>query len=156
MKTRTKVLLGLLGWIALGVILGAIFGNAGRNNEFKPQNEFKLDPWVSIKLGGLDLSINKAVLYLFLAAAATTVTMTWIARRMQARPNRVQTAVESAYILMRDNITYGNMDRRMATKWFPFVGTLFLFIWFSNMIGYVPLPINTEEKVSLFGLDVPA
>jgi F-type H+-transporting ATPase subunit a len=156
MRTRTKVLLALAAWIALGVIVGAIFGNEGRNNEFKPQNEFKLDPWVKIKLGSLDLSINKAVLYLFLAAAATTLTMTWIGRRMQARPNRVQTAVESAYILMRDNITWGNMDRRMATKWFSFVGGLFLFIWFSNMIGYLPLPINTQEKVNLFGLEVPA
>jgi F-type H+-transporting ATPase subunit a len=156
MRTRTKVLLGLLGWIALGAIFGAIFGNAGRNNDFKPQNEFKLDPWVSIKLGGLDLSINKAVLYLFLAATATTLTMTWIARRMQDRPNRVQTAVEAAYILMRDNITWGNMDRRMATKWFSFVGTLFLFIWFSNFIGYFPLPINTQEKFDLFGLQVPS
>ena len=35
----------------------------------------------------------------------------------------------------------------MAAKWFPFVATLFLFIWFSNMIGYIPLPVNTAEKV---------
>jgi F-type H+-transporting ATPase subunit a len=156
MKTRTKVFLGLGGLILLGVVIGAIFGNAGRNDEFKPQNEFKLDPWVSIKLGSLDLSINKAVLYLFLAATLTTLAMTWIANRMQARPNRTQTAVEAAYILMRDNITRGNMDRHMATKWFPFIGTLFLFIWFSNMIGYLPLPINTQEKWNLFGLQVPA
>ena len=39
-----------------------------------------------------------------------------IASRMQARPNRVQTAVEAAYTLMKDNITGGNMDRRMATS----------------------------------------
>jgi F-type H+-transporting ATPase subunit a len=156
MRTRTKVLLGVLAWIALGVLFFATFGNAGRNDTFQPQNEFKLDPWVKIKLGGIDLSINKAVLYLFLAAALTTITMTWIARRMQAKPNRVQTAVEAAYVLMRDNITRGNMDREMATRWFNFIATLFLFIWFSNMIGYLPLPINTQEKVDLLGLHVPA
>ena len=111
---------------------------------------------MKIKLGSLDLSINKAVLYIVLAATATSWTMLWISRRMQARPNRVQTAVEAAYILMRDNITFGNMDRRMATKWFPFIGTLFLFIWFSNIIGYFPLPVNTQEKFNLFGLHVPA
>jgi F-type H+-transporting ATPase subunit a len=104
----------------------------------------------------VDLSLNKAVLYLFLAATLTVITMVWIANRMQARPNRTQTAVEAAYILMRDNITRGNMDRRMATKWFPFIGTLFLFIWFSNMIGYLPLPTNTQEKVDVFGLHLPA
>jgi F-type H+-transporting ATPase subunit a len=41
---------------------------------------------------------------------------------MQARPNRVQTAVERLYTAMRDNITRGNMDDAMARKWFPFIG----------------------------------
>ena len=47
-----------------------IFGNDGKNEEFQPQNEFKLEPWIEIKIGGIDLSINKAVLYLVLASAA--------------------------------------------------------------------------------------
>jgi F-type H+-transporting ATPase subunit a len=126
------------------------------NEDFKPQNEFKLDPWISIKVGGLDLSINKAVFYLIVACALTCVTMVYIARRMQEKPNKVQTAVEAAYTLMRDNITRGNMDDSMAAKWFPFIGTLFLFIWFSNMIGYLPLPTNTEHKIDIFGLHVPS
>ena len=78
--------------------------------------------------------------------------MVYVARRMQQRPNRVQTAVELAFTLMRDNITRGNMDSRMAAKWFPFIATLFLFIWFSNMIGYIPLPTNTEHKIDVFGV----
>ena len=28
-----------------------IFGNDGKNDEFKPQNEFKLEPWINIKIG---------------------------------------------------------------------------------------------------------
>jgi F-type H+-transporting ATPase subunit a len=75
---------------------------------------------------------------------------------MEARPNRVQTAVEVLYSLMRDNITRGNMEDRMAAKWFPFIGALFLFIWFSNLIGYIPLPTNTHEKFDLFGAQIPA
>jgi F-type H+-transporting ATPase subunit a len=126
------------------------------NENYHPQNEFRLDPWISIKIGGIDLSINKAVFYVLLAAVFTCLTMVYIARRMQARPNRVQTAVETAYTLMRDNITGGNMDRGMARRWFPFVATLFLFIWFSNMLGYLPLPTNTEEKVNIFGAHIPS
>jgi F-type H+-transporting ATPase subunit a len=57
---------------------------------------------------------------------------------------------------MRDNITRGNMDEAMARKWFPFIGALFLFIWFSNLIGYIPLPTNTHEKVDIFGLQIPS
>jgi F-type H+-transporting ATPase subunit a len=57
---------------------------------------------------------------------------------------------------MRDNITRGNMSDDMAAKWFPFLGALFLFIWFSNLIGYIPLPTNTEETFNVFGVAVPA
>lgn len=156
MSRRTKVLLAVLGLIALAVLIGALFGSAGKNEAYQPQNEFKLEPWIAIKIGALDLSITKAVLYLVLACGATIGTMTWIASRMQARPNRVQTAVEMAYALMKDNIAGGNMDRKAATKWFAFVGTLFMFIWFSNMIGYVPLPTNTEGAVDIFGFHLPA
>jgi F-type H+-transporting ATPase subunit a len=156
MSRRLKIVLGLLGLVAVAILLGVIFGSAGKNDAYQPQNEFKLDPWISIHLGSLDLSINKAVLYLALACGATIWTMTWIANRMEDRPNRVQTAVEMAYSLMKDNIAGANMDRRMATKWFGFVGALFLFIWFSNMIGYLPLPTNTEHKINIVGINFPA
>jgi F-type H+-transporting ATPase subunit a len=48
------------------------------------------------------------------------------------------------------------MSDDMAKKWFPFIGALFLFIWFNNLIGYIPLPTNTHETVNVFGLDLPA
>jgi F-type H+-transporting ATPase subunit a len=144
------------GFVASIILLTIVAPSAGMNNDYEPQNEFKLDPWISLKIGGIDMSITKAVLYLFIAAAATVATMTYIARRMQERPNRVQTAVEAAYSLMKNNIAEGNMEPRMAKKWFVFIGTLFLFIWFSNMIGYLPLPTNTEHKVDIFGVQVPS
>ena len=155
MSTRAKVLLGIAGYVLVAVLLVVIFGNEGKNEEFKPQNEFKLEPWLSIKVAGIDLSINRAVFYLLLASALTIVAMVWISRRMQQKPNRVQTAVELAYDLTRNNITGSNLDQRLATRWFPFLATLFFFIWFSNVIGYLPLPTNTGETVNIFGLELP-
>ena len=155
MKTRTKVLLAVGTYLGVVILLGIIFGSAGKNDEFQPQNEFKLDAWVPIKVFGIDLSINRAVLYLFLGTMLTIVTMTWIARRMQQKPNRVQMAVETAYDLTHDNITGQNLEGKFATKWFPFCATLFFFIWFANMMGYIPLPTNTEETVNIFGVHVP-
>jgi F-type H+-transporting ATPase subunit a len=155
MSTRRKILFGVLGFYFLSLILLLIiFGFTRRDNEeFQPQNEFKLDTWVNLP-GPFD--INKAVLYLIVAGLLTVFTMLWIAKRMQARPNRVQTAVEVLFSLMRDNITRGNLDDKMARKWFPFIGALFLFIWFNNLIGYIPLPTNTHEKFDFFGVQVPA
>jgi F-type H+-transporting ATPase subunit a len=155
-KTIHKVLLSIFGLLGLTILTYVVFGKEPKNEEFKPQEEFKLDAWIEIKIGGLDLSINRAVFYLFLAAGLTVFTMTYIANRMQDKPNRTQTAVEAAFILMRDNITKGNMDAKMASKWFAFIGSLFLFIWFSNMIGYLPLPTNTHENINIFGAEIPA
>jgi F-type H+-transporting ATPase subunit a len=154
MSNTRKVLIGIGAFYLLGIILlVVIFGVSGhKNNEFQIQNEFKLVNWVSLGL----LSINRAVVYLFLAAIATVITMVYIADRMQQRPNRVQTAVEALYSLMRDNITRGNMPDSMAAKWFPFIGTLFLFLWYSNLIGYIPLPTNSEETFNLFGAHIPS
>ena len=157
MSRKARIRIGVAGFILLIVVLAATFGSAGMNSAYQPQNEFKLDPWVAIKLGPIDLSINKAVLYLFLAAVFTVVTMTYIARRMQQRPNRVQTAVEMIFGLMRDNVAGpNNIDGAMAAKWFPFIGALFLFIWFSNLLGYIPLPTNSEETFNVFGAHIPA
>lgn len=153
LSTKQKVLLGL-GIYVLGAIVITLLTGWSRsdNTEFQPQNEFKLDTWID--LGPFDF--NKAVMYLLIAATLTVATMVYVAKRMRDKPNRVQTAVEVVYGLMRDNITRGSMDERMAAKWFPFIATLFLFVLFNNLIGYVPLPTNTEHHFDLFGLSIPS
>lgn len=156
MSTRIKVLTGITIYLLLAVALAVIFGSSGKNDEFKPQNEFKLEPWVNINLGGIDFSINKAVMYLMIASILTITVMVVIARKMQQKPNRTQTAVEVAYDLTRNNITGTNLDGALARRWFPFLAAIFFFIWFSNMIGYLPLPTNTEHTINVFGLEMPA
>jgi F-type H+-transporting ATPase subunit a len=155
-STRRKFLIGLAIYLGVAVALYLIFGSDGKNDSFKPQDEFKLDPWIEIKIGGLDLSFNKAVLYVLLTCVLTIGTMVYIARRMQEKPNRVQTVVEGAYDLTYNQISRNNMPSEASAKWFPLVATLFFFIWFSNMLGYIPLPVNSAEKIDILGIGVPA
>ena len=114
MRTRNKVLIGVGAYLALGILLAALLGSEGKNDAYKPQNEFKLDNWIPIHIGPLDMSINKAVLYLLPGLGAHD-------RRdgstspsaCRPAPNRVQTAVEAMYEPhLKDNIAEGNMDRR--------------------------------------------
>jgi F-type H+-transporting ATPase subunit a len=153
LSTKQKVLLGFAIYI-LGTIVIAVATGWHRtsNSAFQPQNEFKLDTW--FKIG--PLAVNKAVVYVLAAGILTCATMIYVAKRMQARPNRVQTIVEMLFQLMRNNITRGAMDDKMAAKWFPFIGALFLFILFSNLIGYIPLPTNTEHTFRFLGINVPS
>ena len=155
MSTRRKLGLGIGGVYVLGIILiVAIFGATRQDNAlFKPQNEFKLLTWINLP-GPLD--VNKGVLYLLITTTLTIGVMTWVSKRMQAKPNRVQTAVEWAYTGMRDKIVKDNMSDEMARKWFPLVFTLFVFIWISNLVGYLPLPVNSGEKFKIFGAEIPS
>ncbi|MDQ5832654.1 MAG: F0F1 ATP synthase subunit A [Actinomycetota bacterium] len=156
LSTKAKLAIALAIYFGVAILLYLIFGSDGENSEFAPEEEFRLDPWIEIKIGGLDLSFNKAVLYLLLACILTVGTMVYLARRMTDKPNRVQTVVEGAYDLTYSQIAGKNMPSAAAAKWFPFVATLFFFIWFSNMIGYIPLPVNNHETINIAGLDLPA
>ncbi len=153
--------IGRVKWLALmlGVMLYApATALAEINEDFKPQNEFKLDPWVNIELFGIDMSINKAVFMLILASILTAGTVAFVSRKMSvdAKPNWVQASVEIAYDVAHDTITNRNIgNEKIAKKYFPFLATLFLFIWFLNILGFIPLPTNTEHTVEVFGVNLP-
>jgi F-type H+-transporting ATPase subunit a len=150
--TRKRVAWAIvLVWIAGNVALAVAFGKSPKPM-FNIQDEYKLPHWA--KLG--PLTIDRGFVYLALSTIATFVTVWYVAKKMRQRPNRVQTAVETMFSLMRDNITHGNMDEAMAARWFPFIGTLFLFIWFNNMIGYIPLPTNTDATINVLGINFPS
>jgi F-type H+-transporting ATPase subunit a len=150
MTNKRSLLLILAVWLGGAILIHfATGGSQGRNDEFQPTEEFKLEDW-------LPLGFNRAVLYLIMASLLTIGTMYWIANKMQQKPNKVQTAVETIFVFMRDNIAGANLDRDMARRWFPFVAALFLFIWFNNLLGYIPLPINDHEKLNIGGLEIPS
>jgi F-type H+-transporting ATPase subunit a len=131
------------------------------NEDFKPQNEFKLDPWVSIHIFGIDMSINKAVFMVLLAGALTFFTIWYVSRKMsdeatRDKPGRIQAAVEIFYDVAANTVTKRNIhDKKVAARWFPFLATMFLFIWFCNAVGFIPLPLNTEHTVDIFGVNFP-
>ncbi len=123
--------------------------------DFDPSHEFELPAWVPIHLGPLDLSINKAVAYLWLGGLVTIVLGIWVMRfGLSLRPGRRQTVGESLYDLMFGQIVEGNVPGKARGMWFPYVASLFLFIWILNLIGFIPLPIS-DERWHVAGLDVP-
>ena len=123
--------------------------------DFKPQDEFELPAWVSIHLGPLDMSINKAVVYLLVGAAVTIIVGVWSMRfGLSIRPSRRQTTGEAIYELIHGQIAESSLPTKGLNLWFPYVAALFLFIWIINLIGFIPLPIS-DEHVHVAGLEVP-
>ena len=123
--------------------------------EFDPAHEFELPAWVPIHLGPLDLSINKAVAYLWLGGLVTILFGIWVMRfGLSLRPSTRQTVGESLYDLMYGQIVEGNLPGKARGTWFPYVASLFLFIWVLNLIGFIPLPIS-DERFEIAGVEVP-
>jgi F-type H+-transporting ATPase subunit a len=118
---------------------------AANDKEFDPSDEFAQHEWVSIHIGPLDLSITKAVAYLMLSSVVTIllglILMRW---RVGTKPDRRQTTGEWIYDIAQANIAEQGLPNRAIGRWFPYVASLFLFIWVVNIIGFVPLPLTGE------------
>jgi F-type H+-transporting ATPase subunit a len=123
--------------------------------DFEPQAEFELPAWVPIHIGPLDMSINKAVVYLWIGAAVTILLGIWVMRfGLSLRPGRRQTAGEAIYDLIQGQIVESSLPSKAISTWFPYVASLFLFIWVLNVVGFVPLPIS-DEDFHVGGLELP-
>jgi F-type H+-transporting ATPase subunit a len=128
---------------------------AAAETDFQPQHEFELNPWIPLELGPLDMSVNKAVVYLWLGAAVTVLLGVWLMRfGLSLRPARRQTVGESLYEALQEQIAESSLPSKAIGLWFPYVASLFLFIWVLNMIGFIPLPIS-DEKFHVAGLELP-
>jgi F-type H+-transporting ATPase subunit a len=123
---------------------------------FNPASEFELKEWVSIHLGPLDMSINKAVVYLALGSLLTMLIGIFTMRsRLALLPGRRQTIGEAVYEIAETQIAEQGLPSKAIGRWFPYVASLFLFIWTLNMLGFVPLPIVGGEKwhhIPTFGI----
>ena len=155
MSKGRKVGLGLAAFWLFGLIFFIVvwgFKPHKRLNGFAPTDEFKLKTWFSV--GPVDF--NKGVLYVILAALITFGLLLYVARRLKQRPGRMQAAIEMFYGLTSSMTNDSLHDQKMARKYFPLIATLFIFIMVSNLIGYIPLPVNSVDKFTIFGAHLPS
>jgi F-type H+-transporting ATPase subunit a len=135
------------------VLLALVLPQAAfARGKFDPSTEFEQHEWVPIHLGGLNLSITKAVAYLFLGAALTILLGFFLMRvRM---PGRRQAVGEMVYEVAQQQVAEQGLPSKAIGRWFPYVATLMLFIWVVNMLGFIPLPITGEtwHGVPLWGI----
>jgi F-type H+-transporting ATPase subunit a len=124
---------------------------------FHPEEEFNQHPWIPIHVGSLDLSVTKAVAYLWLGALLT-ILLGWALMRWRLfsdeRVGRRQAAGELIYEIAQTQVAEQGLPSKAIGMWFPYVASLMLFIWVVNLIGFIPLPLS-DEKFHLFGLTLP-
>lgn len=95
------------------------------------------------KVFGIDLSITKHVLMLWLVAFVVFVIITWAIRRYlrQQRlvPSGFMNVLEAGVEFVRDSIVLPNVGHKWVSTWTPLVLTFFVFILSANMMGLIPV-----------------
>jgi F-type H+-transporting ATPase subunit a len=132
--------------LAAATLFALTFPSAAlARGDFNPADEFELHKWVKIELGPLDLSITRAVVYLWIGAALTILLGIVLMRsRLALLPDRRQTVGEALYEVTQTQVAEQGLPSKAIGRWFPYVASLMLFIWVVNMIGFIPLPLTGE------------
>ncbi|MCS6304843.1 MAG: F0F1 ATP synthase subunit A [Nitrospira sp.] len=113
--------------------------------EESPLHQFELHNWIPISFGGLDISINKAVVFMWIVIALASVIMVKAGSSRQLVPGKLQSLAEMMVDFIR-NMILDTMGKG-GMRFFPFVATLFLFILFSNYIGLIPGTYTVTSQI---------
>ena len=124
------------------------FAQSGAEEEskFDPSHEWDLTTWgPELKIGPIDMSINKAVAYLMLGTVCSILLGIVLMRVRPGRgPNRRQALGETIYEVAQVQVAEQGLPTKAIGRWFPYVATLMIFIWVINMLGFIPLPLSDE------------
>jgi len=119
--------------------------NAFARGTFDPTTEFKLKDWVPLHIGALNLSINRAVVYLILGSVLTMLLGIVLMRvKFSSEPGRRETTGELIYDIAQTQIAEQGLPSKAIGRWFPYVASLLLFIFVVNLLGFIPLPLTGE------------
>jgi F-type H+-transporting ATPase subunit a len=129
---------------------------AEEETKFDPAHEWEFKTWgPELKIGPIDMSINKAVAYLMLGTVLSILIGIVFMRVKPGRgPNRRQGVGEFVYEVAQVQVAEQGLPTRAIGRWFPYVATLMIFIWVVNMIGFIPLPLS-DERWEIGGVRIP-
>jgi F-type H+-transporting ATPase subunit a len=106
--------------------------------------EFEWPSIVDLHLGGLDLSINRVVLQMFLVALLVWALFFFAFRKPRLVPSGLQNVMEAMVDFIRNQIALEVIGHE-GIRFVPYLTTLFAFVFLGNVGGIIPpvfFPLN--------------
>ena len=95
------------------------------------------------KIAGIDFSVTKHVLMVWIVATIVFFVVTLTVRRYLRQdrpvPSGFMNALEFIVLYLRDNIVEPNVGKKWVNTYTPLLLTFFLFIFTANLIGVIPV-----------------
>lgn len=116
-----------------------------------PMKQFEIQKWFELPpVFGFDISFTNASGFMLMGVVLIILFFGYAASRGEIIPNRLQSLGEIGYGFVADMIR-GTAGEE-GLRFFPFVFTLFFFIFFANMIGMSPYAFTTTSHVVVTGM----
>jgi len=111
-----------------------------------PMAQFEVHRLIPLEIGGYDVSFTNASLWMLLAVACGSLFLVLGVKRDGIIPGRLQSVVELMYDFI-ERQTVGNVMGESGKKFFPFIFTLFIFIFFTNFLGLIPYSFTVTSHI---------
>jgi F-type H+-transporting ATPase subunit a len=103
---------------------------------------------LNIEIFGIDLSITKHVLMMWIAAALVVFVFRYAFREHRIIPTGIANFLEAIVVFLRDEVILPNMGED-GKNYLPYLLTVFFFILFCNLLGLIPFGATATGNVSV-------
>ena len=103
---------------------------------------------LNIKIFGIDFSITKHVLMMWIAAALVVFVFRYAFREQRIIPSGVANLLEAMIVFLRDEVVLPNMGEE-GRHYLPYLLTVFFFVLFCNLLGLIPFAATATGNVSV-------
>lgn len=138
----------------LDIFLSSAFHH-GTQTVVRGDREYKLDHGHIEELSGkrvLDFSITKNVASMMLSVILLFWVFSAVAsaykKRQGKAPKGIQSLFEPLIVYLRDDVAIPNIGEKKYARYFPFLLSLFFFIWFNNLLGLIPTGANASGNIA--------
>ena len=111
----------------------------------EPMHQFEINRIVELKLFGTDISFTNASLWMLIALAVISFITVYGSARRSMVPGRLQSLAEMSYEFVANTLT--GVTGKEGMQFFPFVFSLFMFVFAANMLGMIPGSFTVTSQI---------
>jgi len=115
-----------------------------------PLHPFELHTYIPLSLFGLDISINKAVVMMFIVVGVVILFLTKARSSGSLVPTKLQSMAEIMVEFIR-GIILDTMGPE-GMRYFSLIASMFLFILFCNLLGLIPGTYTVTSQLVVTGV----